>query len=101
MNIVKVEPTGPDFIFVQSLERNSALQRHVVGLAAMGTAVVSRRYLTLQASALMEFAKSTNNPELATVLVARAADDKAQVNETIRPIDPSLQAPDVEPSAKS
>jgi hypothetical protein len=61
--------------------------------------VVSRRYLTRQAGALIEFAKSTNNPELAAVLVERAADLKAQVDETMPPSDLSLQAPDVEPSA--
>jgi len=63
--------------------------------------VISRRYLTRQASALIKFAKSTNNPKLAAVLVHRAADLKARVDETIPPIDPSLQAPDVEPPAQS
>jgi hypothetical protein len=63
-----------------------------------GETVVSRRYLMRQAGALIEFAKSTNNPELAAVLVERAADLKAQADETTPPIDPSPQAPDVEPS---
>ena len=63
-----------------------------------GETVVSRRYLTRQAGALIKFAKSTNNPELAAVLVERAAHLKAQVDETMPPIDPSPQAPDVEPS---
>jgi hypothetical protein len=71
------------------------------GLAAMGTAVISRRYLTRQASALIKFAKSTNSPKLAAVLVHRAADLKAQVDETMPPVDPSPQAPDVEPSTQS
>jgi hypothetical protein len=64
-------------------------------------AVVSRRYLTRQASALIKFAKSTNNPKLAAVLVHRAADLKAQVDETMPPVDPSPEAPDVEPPARS
>jgi hypothetical protein len=51
-----------------------------------------------QARALISFAKSTNNPELAAVLVERAADLKAQVDEKMPPIDPSPKAPDVEPS---
>jgi hypothetical protein len=63
--------------------------------------VVSRRYLTRQASALIKFAKSTNNPKLAAVLVHRAADLKAQVDDTIAPVDPSPQAPDVESPAQS
>lgn len=60
--------------------------------------MVSRRYLTRQAGALIKFAKSTNNPELAAVPVEKAADLKAQVDETMSPVDSSPQAPDVEPS---
>ena len=63
--------------------------------------MVSRRYLTRQASALIKFAKSTNNPKLAAVLVHRAADLKAQVDDTMPPVDPSPHAPDVEPPAQS
>jgi hypothetical protein len=66
-----------------------------------GKPVFSRRYLTRQASALIKFAKSTNNPKPAAVLVHRAADLKAQVDETIPPVDPSPHAPDVEPRAPS
>jgi phage shock protein A len=50
-----------------------------------------------QARALVSFAKSTNNPELAAVLVERAADLKDQLDEKKASVDPSLQAPDVEP----
>jgi hypothetical protein len=71
------------------------------GWQQWGEAVVSGRYLKRQASALIEFAKSTNNAELAAVLVSRAADLKAQVDETMPPIDPSPHAPDVEPPAQS
>ena len=60
--------------------------------------MISKRYLMRQARALVSFAKSTNNPELAAVLVERAADLKAQVDETMSPVDSSPQAPDVEPS---
>jgi hypothetical protein len=63
--------------------------------------VFSRRYLTRQASALIKFAKSTNNPKLTGVLVHRAADLKAQVDETMPPVDTSPHAPDVEPPAQS
>ena len=41
------------------------------------------------------FAKSTNNPDLAAVLIEKAADLKAQVDETMPP-DPSPLAPDVD-----
>jgi hypothetical protein len=59
--------------------------------------VISRRYLRRQASTLIKFAKSTKNPELAAVLIERAANLKSQVEETAPPPDTSLQAPDVEP----
>jgi hypothetical protein len=64
----------------------------------MGTAVLSRRYLTRQAGALIEFAKSIRNPELAAVLVERAADFKEKADEKKPALDPGPQAPDVEPS---
>ena len=51
-----------------------------------------------QARALIKFAKSTNNPELAAVLVERAADLKDQIDEKVPAPDPNPQAPDVEPS---
>jgi hypothetical protein len=60
--------------------------------------VISKRYLMRQARALISFAKSTSNPELAAVLVERAADLKDQLDEKKASADPSLQAPDVEPS---
>jgi hypothetical protein len=59
--------------------------------------VASRRYLTRQTSALIKFAQTTVNPKLAAVLVHRAADLKAQLDETMPPIDLSPLAPDVEP----
>ena len=60
--------------------------------------MISKSYLVRQARALISFAKSTNNPELAAVLVERAADLKDRLDEKTSPVDPSLQAPDVEPS---
>jgi hypothetical protein len=58
--------------------------------------VISRRYLRRQASALIKFAKSTNNPELAAALVVKAANLTSQVEERMPP-DASVRAPDVEP----
>jgi hypothetical protein len=51
--------------------------------------VVGRSYFTRQATTLLKFAKSTNNPELAAVLIERAADLKSQVDETMPVTDPS------------
>jgi hypothetical protein len=60
--------------------------------------VTSRRYLVRQARALMSFAKSTHNRELAAVLVERAADLKDQIDGKMPAPDPDPQAPDVERS---
>jgi hypothetical protein len=46
---------------------------------------------------LLKFANSTNNPQLAAVLIEKAADLKLQVDETSTTPDPSPLAPDVEP----
>jgi hypothetical protein len=62
--------------------------------------VVGRSYFTRQATTLLKFAKSTNNPDLAAVLIEKAADLKSQVDETMLP-DPSPLAPDVEPARRS
>jgi hypothetical protein len=62
--------------------------------------VVGRSYFARQATTLLKFAKSTNNPELAAVLIEKAADLKSQVDETMPP-DPSPLAPDVEPVHQS
>jgi hypothetical protein len=58
--------------------------------------VVRRSYFTRQATTLLKFAKSTKNPELAAVLIEKAADLKSQVDERMPP-DPSPLAPGVEP----
>ena len=47
--------------------------------------MISRRYLRRQASALIKFAKSTNNPELAAALVVKAANLTSQVEERMPP----------------
>jgi hypothetical protein len=62
--------------------------------------VLSRRYLTRQASALIRFAKSIHNPELAAVLVDRAAHFKEKADEKMPAPDPNPhpQASDVDPS---
>jgi hypothetical protein len=56
--------------------------------------VIGRQYLVRQAATLLEFAKSTNNPDLSAALIEKAAALKSQVEGTV---DQSLKAPDVEP----
>jgi hypothetical protein len=63
--------------------------------------VVGRSYFTRQATTLLKFAKSTNNPELAAVLIERAADLKSQLDERMLAPDQSPLAPDVEPADQS
>jgi hypothetical protein len=58
--------------------------------------MVGRGYLSRQAMALLSFARATGNPELAALLVQKAASLQSQANE-IRPAgDVSPKAPDVE-----
>lgn len=57
--------------------------------------MVGRGYLSRQAMALLSFARATGNPELAAVLVEKAASLKSQADE-IMPSDLSPKAPDVE-----
>jgi hypothetical protein len=63
--------------------------------------VVGRSYFTRQATTLLKFAKSTNNPELAAVLIERAADLKSQLDERMPAPDQSPLAPDVESTHQS
>ena len=50
-----------------------------------------------QVTSLLKFAKETTNPELAAVLIEKAADLKSQVDESSTTPDPSPQTPDVQP----
>jgi hypothetical protein len=55
--------------------------------------VLSRDYFVNQVASLLKFAKETTNPQLAAVLIAKAADLKSQVDESST----TPQAPDVGP----
>jgi len=57
--------------------------------------VLGRLYFARQASALLKYARSTSNPELAAALIERAANLKTRIDEVDRPL-PSPHAPDVE-----
>jgi len=59
--------------------------------------VIGRQYFVRQAATLLEFAQSTTNPQLAAVLVEKAAALKSQVDEANARPDLSPLAPDVEP----
>jgi hypothetical protein len=57
--------------------------------------VLGRLYFARQASTLLKYARSTNNPDLAAALIERAANLKTRIDEVERPM-PSPHAPDVE-----
>jgi len=59
--------------------------------------MLSRHYFVSQVASLLKFAKETTNPQLAAVLIEKAADLKSQVDESSTTLDPSDVAPDVEP----
>jgi hypothetical protein len=75
------------------LEPNSSW---AVGRIA-GNIVLSRDYFVSQVTSLLKFAKETTNPQLAAVLIEKAADLKSQVDESSTTPDPSPQTPDVQP----
>jgi len=62
-----------------------------------GCIVLSRDYFTRQVTTLLKFAKATTNPQLAAVLIEKAADLKSQVDESSTTPEPSAQAPAVQP----
>jgi hypothetical protein len=64
-----------------------------------GSIVVSRDYLTRQATTLIKFAKSTSDPKVVTALIEKAAELKSNADETMPPPDLSPRAPDVESTA--
>jgi hypothetical protein len=59
--------------------------------------VVSKNYLTRQATTLIKFAQTTSDPKILTALVEKAAELKSQADETGLSSDLSPKAPDVEP----
>jgi hypothetical protein len=64
----------------------------------MGNIVIGRLYFERQAKTLLAFAKTTRDPNLAAVLIERAADLTAKAEEPRRDVAP--RAPDVEPVKK-
>jgi hypothetical protein len=58
--------------------------------------MLGRTYFVRQAATLLKFAQSTSDPNVAAGLVEKAADLKSRVDETTRPADQSLRAPDIE-----
>jgi hypothetical protein len=69
-----------------------------LGLATMrDKPVLGHQYLVRQATTLLKFAKSVRDPNVSAALVEKAAYLRDRADETMPPIDPNPQAPDVEP----
>jgi hypothetical protein len=64
----------------------------------VGNVVIGRYYFTRQVRTLLKFAQSTNNPQLAAVLVEKAAALQSQVDLSNARPGLSPHAPDVEPA---
>jgi hypothetical protein len=58
---------------------------------------MGRQYVKRQAAMLLNFAKLTNNRDLAAILVNKAADLKSQLDDESSLPDPTPLAPDVDP----
>ena len=63
--------------------------------------MIGRQYFLRQAATLLEFAQSTNDPELAAALVEKVSNFLSHIDETDARPDPSLQAPDIEPENRA
>jgi hypothetical protein len=97
----KFPPSSLGSLLYIWLEPNCRLPRLGAGRSGVsrGTSVLSRQYFVRQAAALLQFAKETTNPQLAAVLVEKAADLKSQIDEFGAAPDPDPQTPDAQPES--
>jgi hypothetical protein len=95
----RVAPKSPSALLGISAGTKCRFPRDIVGwLVAWGNIVVSKNYLTRQATTLVKFAQSTSDPKVLTALVEKAAELKSKADETRLRSDLSPHAPDVESS---
>ena len=59
--------------------------------------VIGRWYFLRQAATALEYAQSTNDPELAAALVEKAADLLSRIDDPSARPDPGTRVPDIEP----
>jgi len=89
-----LEPAAVTLHFLRNRLRLRALAARKPVLLG-GFTMVGRGYLSRQVVALLSFARATGNPELAALLVEKAASLKSQADEMMAR-DVSPKAPDVE-----
>jgi hypothetical protein len=97
----RVPPSSPKFTFVHLAGTKfpaAAFGRWAVGRIA-GNIVLSRQYFVRQVAALLQFAGETTNPQLAAVLIGKAADLKSQIDESGAAPDPGPKTPDAQPES--
>ena len=88
---------GFKFIFGHLTGTKSRFPRDTcANVLAWGKIVIGRLYFARQAATLLKFARSTTDPQLAAVLIEKAADLKSQVDEWTPMPDTSVRAPDVQ-----
>jgi hypothetical protein len=92
-------PEFPEFTFVHfGWNQIPGCRVWALGAGAFARNIVlSRQYFVRQVAALLQFAKETTNPQLAAVLIEKAADLKSQIDESGVPPDPGPQTPDAQP----
>ena len=91
-------PEFPEFTFVHLAGTKFLAAAFLAGRRAnTGNIVLSRQYFVRQVAALLQFAKETTNPQLAAVLIEKAADLKSQIDESGVPPDPGPPTPDAQP----
>jgi hypothetical protein len=97
---VRAVPQGSlTFTFVHLAGTKIPPPRLALGSRAYraGNNVLSKDYFVRQVTALLRFAKETTNPQLAAVLIEKAADLKSQIDESSTTPEPSPQASHVQP----
>ena len=59
--------------------------------------MIGKRYFVRQAATLLKFARSTNDPKLASALLEKAADLRSRSEDEMPLADATSLAPDIEP----
>jgi hypothetical protein len=101
LSSLRVPSEFPGFTFVHLAGTKfpaAAFWRWAAGRIA-GYIVLSRQYFVRQVAALLQFARETTDPQLAAVLIGKAADLKSQIDEFGAAPDPGPQTPDAPPES--
>jgi hypothetical protein len=84
-------------LYLQCGGTNVRLARDGVAPDDEETSVIGKRYFTRQAATLLQFARSTSDPKVASALIEKAADLKSRSDEETPLSEVTSLAPDIEP----